>query len=150
MRSNLRDSFLTIFNGPFFVSNLYGYTLYTTNHCFFTQTFWKRKKKFWTNFLVRAAPKSWSKYTTSIREASSFSSQFYFGLQCYLAVNYNLKLLWEMTAVVYFNQCLGAAHSKCWSKSSFLTFFVLKKTLHHFWAVGCKTFVEDHKLASVP
>ena len=27
--------------------------------------------------------------------------------------------------VVYFNQCLGDAHSKRWSKSSFLTFFVV-------------------------
>ena len=30
------------------------------------------------------------------------------------------------THVVYFNQHLGAAHSKCWSKYVFLAFFVLK------------------------
>ena len=45
-----------------------------------------------------------------------------------------------LASVVYFNQHLGAAHSKCWSKKLFSANFVLKKS-NKFAAKFCKKHV---------
>ena len=63
-------------------------------------------------------------------------------------LNYHSKQIVKMVfradlikgIVVYFNQRLGAAHPKCWSKYAFLTYAPKTEIIGHFLGAPCDIY----------